>query len=505
MSYIIRRLLKPASWLFLACVLQAGVAEAREWAIVGPRALGMGGANVAVANDSTASYWNPAAYGFFKDKGGGDYGQRTFSAALDAGAGVAVHEDLGEAINRIAQYDFDALSSGNMTAQYVADFIQIINELKEFAESENMALTVAMNGSLGVQAGRFGFGGYVFGDMSARGDLDLYNISPVDTGGAFTIDDFTDPANYGCTSCTGGTYLTSDQTSSLDSYLTGLGWTSTQSDNFINAMDYGLTQAEAQGETIPADIVQQIEAIAGLADVAADAGGSISDNESALVFKGIALAEFPVTYGHPVTEDLAVGASVKYMTARVYNTAIPLFNTDFNAALNDALDDYKDSSNIGLDVAALYRFGDKLRVGVVGRNLNSPSFDMDPLYSGDDDSIEEGFQARAGLAYKPLDFVTLAMDLDLTENDTTVSGDYKSRDIAAGVEASVFKIVQLRAGVYTNLSESDVGPVFTAGLGLNLWVVNLDIGAAMSSDTTTIDSTDIPHGLKAELALSALY
>ena len=38
-----------------------GSAVAEEWIILGPRALGMGGAGVAAVDDVTASYWNPAA------------------------------------------------------------------------------------------------------------------------------------------------------------------------------------------------------------------------------------------------------------------------------------------------------------------------------------------------------------------------------------------------------------------------------------------------------------
>ena len=44
--------------VFVIFLLVVPEAIAGEWQIVGPRALGMGGANIAVANDATASYWN---------------------------------------------------------------------------------------------------------------------------------------------------------------------------------------------------------------------------------------------------------------------------------------------------------------------------------------------------------------------------------------------------------------------------------------------------------------
>jgi hypothetical protein len=45
----------------LSLVLIPVLAQAAQFAILGPRALGMGGASVAAVNDSTAVYWNPAA------------------------------------------------------------------------------------------------------------------------------------------------------------------------------------------------------------------------------------------------------------------------------------------------------------------------------------------------------------------------------------------------------------------------------------------------------------
>ena len=44
----------------LACTLAAGSAQAQVIETVGSRALGMGGAFVAVASDSSATWWNPA-------------------------------------------------------------------------------------------------------------------------------------------------------------------------------------------------------------------------------------------------------------------------------------------------------------------------------------------------------------------------------------------------------------------------------------------------------------
>jgi len=486
--------------LILGCVSFLSHAEAGEWAIVGPRALGMGGANVAVANDATASYWNPGAFGFFSDPTGGDYGKRDWSTQFGVGVGAQIHENLGEELNKIAEFDFSVLSGGQISAAEVSNFIQLVDALKSFDANKNRAATILVNGGSRVQIGHFGIGGYLFGAVSAKGDIDLVNISPVSTGATFTIDDFTNPANFGCpspcnTDTPGG--LDSAQRAELNSSLVGpggLGWTQTQADNFINAVDNGFAQS---GVPPPADIVTSIESVTSLANTAAGAGGggSFSNNQSRLLFKGIAIGEIPLTYGRAITEDFAIGGNIKYMKARVYDISVPIFDTEFGDALDSATDTYVEKQNFGIDLGLLYRFGDDLRMGLVGRNLNSPKFDV----------FKEKPQVRAGFAYKPLSFVTLAADIDLTKNETTVGSDFGSRNLGGGVELNLLRIIQLRGGAYKNLAEDDIGLVYTAGIGLNLWLINLDIGASMASESSKVDDKDIPKEARAEFALSMLF
>ncbi|MBN4054857.1 conjugal transfer protein TraF, partial [Nitrospira defluvii] len=149
----------------------------------------------------------------------------------------------------------------------------------------------------------------------------------------------------------------------------------------------------------------------------------------------------------------------------------------------------------GVDLGALYRFGDNLRVGLVGRNLNSPKFG----------SIKERAQVRTGVAYKPLSFITLAADIDLTKNDTTVGSDFKSQNIGGGLELRFFKILMIRGGAYKNLAESDIGLVYTAGFGLNLWLINIDLGVALSKDKTDFNGDSIPEETRGEFAISMLF
>lgn len=490
---------------------------AGEWQILGPKALGMGGAHVAVTNDAHANYWNPAAYGFFgmNDKIKDDYSKRKWSAVASAGAGVQVHEDLGEQVDKLMDYDYAKLTDSTFEATEVKDFVGLVNQLKEFNENKNRVATVLADAGLSIQVGHFGVGVIGLGQMSGMGDIDTLNIAPHGFIGALTITDFANQMASACGGPCTGSYLSPSQKSELDTYLQRVGWTNaTDRDKYINAMDYGLTQSQAAGQTVPSNIIDQIKGTGTLV-AAATGGGSIDKNESSLDFKGHGIMEVPLTYGRAINNNLAVGGNVKYMKARTFDVEVPAFDKDFADLLDDARDKYEESTALGLDLAALYRIGD-IRLGIVGRNLNRPKFDVkrytfskatgQVVYntptSGE---ITEEPQVRAGVAYKPLSILTLAADYDLTENDTTVSDDYKSRNIAVGAELDLLKFLQLRAGMYKNLSESDMGNIYTAGLGLNLYLFNLDAGVSWASEKVTLDGDDYPKEVRGELALSMLF
>lgn len=492
---------------------------ASEWQILGPRPLGMGGAYVAVANDATANYWNPAAYGFFKEgpEPKDDYSKRKWSAVLGGGAGVQIHEDLGEQIDKISKYDYAALTNGTMTASEVKNYIALVNDLKDFNSNKNRAVTMLSDANLSIQVGHFGVGVIGLGQISGTGVVDTLNIGPSGVAGTVTIASFATPANYGCSTCStvalngDASGLTTSQETAIYNYLTGtLGWTSAQAYGYTNAVDNGMKQP---GVTVSSDVVSQAESVASVATAAQNKGGSIDNNSSHLAFKGQGVMEVPLTYGRAINNNFSIGGNLKYIKARTYNVEVPIFDKDFSKSLDSAQEKYEESSTFGVDLAALYRIGN-FRMGLIGRNLNSPQFDIKrytynytskKYNSPFSDSVREKPQARAGLAYQPWSFLILAADCDLTENETTVSDDYKSRNVALGAEVNVFKFLQLRGGMYKNLSQGDMGNVYTAGLGLNFWLFNLDAGVSRATDSVTIDGHSYPKEVRGELALSMLF
>ena len=81
-----------------AVILAASFASAEEWNTMGPRAMGMGGAGVALAQGPLASYWNPAALGRPSENSYGFALPFSVHAAL-TGQAIAGANDLKNAQN----------------------------------------------------------------------------------------------------------------------------------------------------------------------------------------------------------------------------------------------------------------------------------------------------------------------------------------------------------------------------------------------------------------------
>jgi hypothetical protein len=142
------------------------------------------------------------------------------------------------------------------------------------------------------------------------------------------------------------------------------------------------------------------------------------------------------------------------------------------------------------------------RVGIVGRNLNSPTFDQPDNAIGEP-KYKHQAQVRAGAAIQPISRLTLAMDLDLTNNPTHVAG-FSSRTFGMGAEFDLW-LLKLRAGLLKNIT-GETPLTYTAGIGVRVFCVALDIGAAMSSKTVKLDNGDeIPANAQIGLNLGIKF
>jgi hypothetical protein len=128
-------------------------AMALEFVAVGPRAMGMGGAGVAVTTDALATYWNPAGLAM----------TQTVDIRIQGSGQVIDRLGIADAVHDLENFDTSDTSAPNLAkAQDIANRIN------------RPGATVSLNGSAGLYIkGRFGE--HAFG----------LNISDIATGGGF--------------------------------------------------------------------------------------------------------------------------------------------------------------------------------------------------------------------------------------------------------------------------------------------------------------------------------
>jgi hypothetical protein len=128
-------------------------AMALEFVAVGPRAMGMGGAGVAVTTDALATYWNPAGLAM----------TQTVDIRIQGGGQVIDRLGIAEAVHDLETFSTSDTSNANLArAQDIA------------ARINSPGATVSINGSAGLYM-KGHLGEHAFG----------INVSDVATGGGF--------------------------------------------------------------------------------------------------------------------------------------------------------------------------------------------------------------------------------------------------------------------------------------------------------------------------------
>jgi hypothetical protein len=405
---------------------------ALEFQPIGFEAVGMGGAGVANAIGSASIYYNPALLA---------YNRYTAEFSLDAGVGVR-EINLIDHINNLAnKYHLtqtidhianNAPISGSNTAS--GDNIRMQKALEEIYKLSNgNGLDVVTGAYFSTQISSFSVGAYLLSELGANAVIDrehLYLIFANDDGYYYYK-----PKEdlYGATDK--DTYERYSLEYALDNDLT-----------YINV-------------------------------------------------NGVALMEVPVAYAKSfdiANMQLSIGTTLKYINGITYKSKISL-DSDDNELQKSLDNNQKSSSNFGIDIGLLAK-ADKLKIGIVGKYLNSPAFDY---YDGSKYRVKP--MVRTGIALDLTDYMTFAMDIDLTENDTSIS-DYKSQYIGGGF--NIYKSwFSIRMGGMRNMLQDEEGVILTAGLGIGLKWIQLDISGEASTKSGTYDGNDIPRYFKLNAAL----
>ena len=352
--------------MFMGTTFLPSLSWAVEFVIVGPRAVGMGGAGVAVTTNSLATYWNPSGL--------------ALTDTVDIRAQVSA-----QGIDRLGMRDtlenIDDLDDNDTSAANQARLQNLLDDLNGASLSALAALGLYFKGHWGEHA--FGV-----------------NISDVGTGGAFT-----------------STPLT-----------------------------------------------------AVVAGPALDIAGEIQINF-------LEARELALSYAYALWEKMvSIGVTGKIIKGVTYRRGVDADELDDGFDISDELKNSKRSYRFGIDIGALVHPVSWLQIGIVGKNLNKPSFKTP---GGGKFQLRP--QVRGGVAFIPLEGTIITFDADITKNKSLVSG-FRSRVLSLGVEQGLFEVIHLRAGVLKNVEDAKSRVTPTAGFGIHLGAFQFDIGGGYDFD-----------------------
>lgn len=197
------------------------------------------------------------------------------------------------------------------------------------------------------------------------------------------------------------------------------------------------------------------------------------------------LLEIPVGYALEFDTDIgdfSLGVVGKYMNLSGANGEFAIQDgTNVADAFKNMMkfDIGGGDSNFGVDLGLSYEIADCFTIGMVGKYLNSPTFNTK------NGSYTIAPQARAGVALD-LDWFMIGLDVDATANKDLGNEDFKTQMIALGT-ALDFDWVALRAGIATDLQHTD-DMIFSLGLGITF----LDIGVQFGKKTSPLNGIQMP-------------
>lgn len=475
------------------CAL-AGSAGAAEFQPMG--ALGIGGAGVARTYDAIAPYWNPAGLAFSK---------QVFSSRINAGAGMQINSTMANNVDRVGKLDVTSLTdlnivnptdtTGNMRlVATAAEFVGVVNDL----EHNDGTLVATADAVLGFQYRNFAIGGFSTMELASLPNTDTARVA---FGGVTNTAQLATAIGAG--TAAPGTFFNASQRSAIAAAFAG-------NTGIANAFDSYYTSNRPATEQTPEQLKDALVHM-GTALVAGQQG--LDSNQTTLEYLGLLLIEFPVSYGHLIDlgplGKLGLGGSFKVMQGRAYIGESQIVKLkDSGDIVKNLTDHYKDSTSFGLDLGLLWKYSDWVGIGIVAKNLNSPEFETPQIAS-----INRGLykrtirvkpQVRSGIAIEPLTWLTLAADLDLTENETIMSTT-RSRHLGAGFEVHPMTWLKMRGGIYDNLSDQEVGPVGTLGLTFGIPWVNFDLDGAAAFKSGKYKDTEYPREVRVQLSLNVLF
>ncbi len=480
-------------------------ASSEVWSFVGSRYQAMGGAGVAVVDDSLAQYWNPGALGFM----------RGWDAQLPVGGSYSIENRALESLSNLfqaaddAQAAVDAIPGGDLGGENLSLVLGLVDEFTQIG-LDGQSLQGNLDVGLLGHVNRIGFGAL---------SLTSVNIRPIfDTSGGLAIGtSAVDAVGMACMpECDSPT----NTDLSLQIAMDNPDWDDGPPGGGPTYADQLVASAEMGGvdTTDPANaaLLQQIAADTANGSTTLDANDAIGAD-----IQGLSTQEIGISYGHPIPMPffepldgkIAIGGVLKYMLGISYSKFTAYDGSeDIGDLIANAVsfDNVETSHNVGLDLGMLAQPCDWLRVGLVARNVNSPSFDRNVDVLGQQGDFVLEPQVRMGVAVMPFENWIVASDLDLTENSTLEVPSFDSRLFSVGTEYTLpvsWATLAFRLGGFlnvANLQNNDYA--LTAGLGMRFGNFLLEFGAGTSFKTeqfvtSSKETSTLPTRLNAGINL----
>ena len=403
---------KPILVISFSIALSVPVlAQAAAFGIYDPRSLGMGGVGVTMATARNASFFNPAMLSATREDDDFALGVPIVAARANdpdkALDDIDALETSGDDLSNTLRAFDAAPTAPNATA--AASSLAVFNTDLNKISNKVLDADVFAGAILTIPSKKFGVGVHVSGR-----------------------------ANFGAKFVFAGT----DQ-----ALISGL------------ATDLNQCAADPVGNAANCTSAQ----------ATVDADGQITNLQSRLLVRGLALSEaglaFARRFGSAGNTD--IGITLKAQRIRTYDYAISTQETEIDTRRGER---NENSANIDLGIAKA--FGESYKAGLVVKNVLRKEF-ITVLGN----KIELRPQARLGMSHHR-SWGNIGIDLDLTKNKPVAEGfDKETRFVAVGAEIDVFSTLQLRLGYRHDLAGNYDG-MPSVGLGFSPFGVHIDAAIA---------------------------
>ncbi len=219
------------------------------------------------------------------------------------------------------------------------------------------------------------------------------------------------------------------------------------------------------------------------------------------------LVEVPVSYARAYdwkSGYWSFGINAKAMSLETSTQSVKLGTSadEADTGIDNYTTTYKNTFGIDLGLAYMPK-GSDLTVGLVGKNINSPSFKVDTSKTGRTADYEFDPYFRAGISY-PIwnNNIEFALDVDLQKSETMIPGE-DTQMVGAGIELHPASWFALRLGAMQDMASEkyDEGTILTAGVGFGLKWLQFDLSVMASTETGEYDGNEIPRYAAANLSL----